>query len=236
MELSLLDPSDWKALGEKVVVKSSSKAFYNKYLFSLKWDCYLAHWLRARDSKYFDLDKRIKHHNEARKAYGSLIHISSELEGQLHSSLNAINSLDSTEHKVRIEYNYIAVYSNNENELFELAKNLVRYPPHTHLIIERPPVDKIEGFLSGSVSVSVPYKYKIETRGMRLPLQLRTALYNSLSVDEVKLNDTLRKTLTSRISDSIPKSYFYSNDLSVLTMLNLICPHFVQKIRDVVTK
>ena len=131
----------------------------------------------------------------------------------------------------RIEEPWLCVYSNNENELYNLIKN----SPSTDrlLNISTPKnINSIAALDAGEVLVKSDngYNYRIYLREGKMTAQIAASLLSLLESqgDSVKMTKSCEQNLRKR-NVWFTKTYFYSKDLQVLTMINLIDPDIVSE-------
>jgi hypothetical protein len=138
--------------------------------------------------------------------------------------------------KFRIEEPILSVYAHEEDDLYALASSLyktVKNNKHIKRIYRPKSLEHLE-LLNQGYTVKQNkkgYRYKILLREGRYNYATKQQLYNYLKnvQDQVLLPKHLEEAL-EKPYDSFWGSYFYSNDLGILTMISLINPNFVRSV------
>jgi hypothetical protein len=141
--------------------------------------------------------------------------------------------------KVRIEEPYVEFYTEDEQTLLDIVSHMPKRDKRVIEIHWPGPGSRREALGRGEIFMPkiTDYAYQVNFRTISLSTTKRTQIYeylNSLG-DLVKMTPGLTETLTKpkwAHSDTmwIYQSYFYTNDTSVCTFLNLIEPHLIHKI------
>jgi|DEB0MinimDraft_3_1074331.scaffolds.fasta_scaffold23465_3 hypothetical protein len=136
-----------------------------------------------------------------------------------------------SEFHFRIEEPWMCVYSNSESDLYNLIK---QSPSQGRLLNISTPknTDSVRALKAGEVLVKSDngYSYRIHLKEGKMTAQIAAALLSLLESqgDEVKMTKSCEQNLRKR-NVWFTKTYFYSKDLRVLTMINLIDPDIVSE-------
>lgn len=195
-----------------------------------------------REWKYvnFDLERQIQAHNTRVLKYKWGTKISDESAEGIRIVYSVLKETKVTETKVtafrsRIEGSYVTFFSNDENFLFDLTSKMVGGNAIQYVDVCRPKSDEHAGkLIAGSVNSTMPYKYKAVTRVTEMTQDEKSAILNILNQDEHKINDRLRRTL-SESHKHVLQSYFYTNDMKIMTLISLIHPMFIKKIHTIIS-
>lgn len=139
--------------------------------------------------------------------------------------------------KVRIEEPYVEIYAEDEQTVLDIISKM---PKRNQRIMEiHWPGSRTESLQRGEIFMPkiVDYDYQVTLRTILLSTSKRQQVYDYLSGlgDLVKMTPRLADSLTRpkfTHSDNmwIYQCYFYTNDPSICTFLNLIEPHLMGKI------
>jgi len=138
-----------------------------------------------------------------------------------------------TKIKTRVEESSLQYYAETEDELKQIAIELGKNSCIQYITGPRAGTEQL--LLSDAIfSPKVSYRYKILIRDGNYNLALKEQVLNLLEAQEdIKLTAGIRHGL-KRPYPAIWGAFFYANDLSIVTMLNLMSPGIVGKIHEVV--
>jgi hypothetical protein len=142
--------------------------------------------------------------------------------------------------KIRVEEPYIQFYTETAEQLKDIVKENAKLFKK-HIISVTGPTDSnaIDVLNSGAIikRTGNGYKYKVMIRDGHYSAEVRTQLKNyfdSIDKEYVKITAGLDRYLQPMYSGYMWNSYFYLNDLSIVTFINLISPSFILNIHELV--
>lgn len=227
---------DWKSIPTHVSIKSSNRAFYGKYKYSVNWRFPFAFLLRDWKLLNFDLESRISSYRENSYNRKWLPHIKDDEVAVVRGVYQTISDCDTVDFRFRIEGSYITFFSNDESFLFNLTQAATSRANIHNIIVCKPSSEKnAEMLLLGCIKSNIPFKYKAVTRITEMTTDEKGAILNILNQDGHKLNDRLRRTLTEP-NPHVVQSHFYTNDMQILTLISLIHPMFIKKIHTIISE
>jgi hypothetical protein len=237
-----MDTLFWTRFNPNITVANTTKKYYNQYLYKLV--------LHAPGGRLIDsrglLDQELEHRRLVQKNFNSGgywgYRNNRDLENantDLLEQLRTIKQDTTIPVKIRIEEPKVQIYSKYEHELIDIAKNYF-VPFNTSVEILSGPVDKhAEDILnSGSIirRVDVGFKYKVILRDGRYDFNIKQSIYKyleNLGPENVKISRT-NADMLSKPTTFMWNVYFYVNDLSLLSFVNLISPGIVSNTHELV--
>jgi hypothetical protein len=235
-----MDTLFWKTLNKSIRFRDTKKQFFNQYLWRLELVCEFADLM---DPKYLDLVGEIEKRKVLARnrnfggTWRNFIPMNKfeSVDYALILSLRDIRHMHGAMVKFRIETPMVQIYADNEQQL----KNITAMLSDTGSVqIITGPATGTENILqSGGIigSSKIVHKYKVMLRDGKYDLHSKQQLLNFLQAqgDDVKINAGLVRGLT-RPYPGMWGAFFYTNDLGVTTMLDLMSPGIVGKIHEVV--
>lgn len=248
-----MDLLSWTNSNPTCKLKLTSKQYYQRFLYRVKIYAPFGRLLRREyhDSPSLPLWNQIAADVDARKekvrfqitqhysSYWSdrmLRHSDDCFEDQLEYLYRKISG---NKHKVkfRVEEPYIEIYTEDEQTLLDIVSSM---PKHRDRVMEiHWPGSRMDALRRGEIFMPkiVDYDYQVNLRTILLPTTKRQQVYDYLSGlgDLIKMTPGLTDSLTRpRYTHSdnmwIYQCYFYTNDTSICTFLNLIEPNLIGKI------
>lgn len=229
---------DWKTLNSDVSIKETKKKFYNQYYYSLKYLCHGSQVLRDGGN----IEDKLEYRRQRRRTFNyggswvnrfdndNLINVE-----QLHG-FDHVRQQFGQQVRFRIEEPYVTLYSDNEQVLYNIADQHLKEWVNKLWSVHRPASDATKAIVDRGaiiVKTDVNYRYKFFCKDGNY--HNKSAVYSYLHNlgDQVKLS----KMVWSNLSK--PHSYtwgiwFYANDPSIATMLNIIEPNVVTNIHELV--
>lgn len=235
-----MDTLFWTQLNPTVKFKNSKKQFYNKFLYKLIMlvpaGSILKDNIKEPESRSY-IEMRISHYNRYAKyrRYHSVGE--SSIQRKQLADLQQINQYISFVHKhqnnlhLRNENPWLSVYSND----LELLKRMAKMDKKNLIEVHGPRDDDAKQALErGEIIVKriVDYTHKVQLRELvDISLDEKGNILNFLDNlgAVVKLPRHCRESLGNPYR-WIASSYFYTQDDSIVTMLNLIKPGIVKGI------
>ena len=236
-----MDISFWTRCSPNITVEQTTKKYYGKYLYKI---IVYAPAARIIDSKSSDLQKAYEHrmyvNNHIRQSSWGYAY-SRDVENADIQFLNVLRHIKKNVSgiKLRIEEPRVQLYAATEDELVNLVidhlQPFVKYLES----VAGPANDESADLLnSGAIirKIDNGYSHKVLLRDGRYNADTKASILNyleSLGSDIVKLPQSGRNMLT-KSSAYIWNLYFFTNDPSVLTFLNLIYPGLVLNCHELV--
>lgn len=231
----------WKKLHPTVEIKDTTKKFFNKFLYKIVVFVPGARLIsETKNNDMSELVAQRKVYEQRFRNYGgSWKHVSFRQRKYLDqisvAQLEYWRSFYRNENpafKIRIEEPYLTIYADSEESLFTLVND----DPATSSIrqVHRPKNDSmIEALNKGEIVVksAIEYDYRIYLREGKLDSTIAQAIYNILisQSDNVKMTKSCRKNLSTRVH-WFTSTYFYTSDLSIVTMISLVDPNIISGI------
>lgn len=229
----------WKNLSNKIVVENATKQFYRQYLYKLELDapgCKSIHHESVVDS----LDKRSQDIRNSR--YGG-----SWWDKQLKIYLNDadpvyLEKLQWIKHqfpnvKLRTQEPYVTFYAYDEKTLKDIISKLdPKYYPYIKNVTGPKNNQLSEALASNATIVRKPpkYRYKVWFREKQFEMDCRNSIMNyltSLDSDLVRVPDNTYAQFR-RDFNWIWSCYFYTNDLGVVSFIQLMGPDIIREVSE----
>lgn len=227
----------WTNLNSEVLVKATTKKFYNKYLNKIVVFCPGARVIpdkRTTQSIQDALKIRRERIDYLKKVYNHQYIQSYRLDEADVYQIEELAKIKQAGVKVRIEEPYVSLYHDDAAVLYNAAKSLtgkrlteVHMPENTSAkdILNR-------GEIVTKSDVEFPFKIMLKEQwnmGKDTKRALLDYLYN-LGDDDVCLTKSLVKNLGDNHRQWFPAGYFYAKDDRVATFIGLIAPGIVSGI------
>lgn len=236
-----MDTSFWNSLNSVIKLKHTKKQYFNKYLWRLEITCEFADLI---DPKYTDMVAEVNHRRAKWKNInfgGSWRHVMAmtrnpnKVDFVLLLAIRKIKTLYKNDIKIRVEDPWIQFYTEDEQTLKALANSLSNFDCIRTVTGPEPGTENLLTSNKIIAGNKTTHKYKIMIRDGSYTPALKQQILSLLDAqgDEVKISQGLRHSLT-RPYPGTWGLYFYTNDLGVTTMLNLMSPGIVGKIYEIV--
>jgi hypothetical protein len=236
----MMDLLFWNNLNSNIKINSTHKQYYGKYL----WRVLLkVPGGRLIYSKFDSLDEAIEHRRaqEVRLINwgGSWIQRRCVVDVVNQGLLYRLREYQKiNKHvRIRVEEPWIQVYAETESDLKGFALHFDQYPGIFH---EMHGVDDPERALilkSDSIIVSTPpkWRYKIMLRDGMMEVSVKKSLLQYLVnlEDQVEVSSGTQHQL-EREYNNLWGGFMYTNDLNIVTFINLISPGLIRKIHELV--
>ena len=238
-----MDISFWTQLQPKITVAYTTKKYFNQYLYKLV--------VYAPCGRTINSKREIGEHVENRRVWDRDInkfgHWGFRNTKESHNAniqflevLRDIKNKTSDKLKFRIEEPEIQIYARNLSDLQNLVNNEF-YPFQDHLRgIFMPENKQYEELLNSGAIIrkkDIGYKYKIVLNDSRYTVDTKMSVLNylnGLGNEIVHLPPSCRMQLENLSHGHMWGCYFYSNDNSILTFLNLIAPGMSPNIHELI--
>lgn len=237
-----MDTSYWTSLNLKHKIEPTQKLFFNKYLCRVQYYCPGSAYLRDYSSRWWghpeeflnykiETDRNRNHLGSwytPRKAI-----IEDIILPQLESTRLIISN---NQVKNRIEEPFVSLYTEKESELFDIVSELslcIDRIEHINL----PLTAQVQQDLENNViymkrGVGYQYKVTLKDRWEKDSIPGSIVKYLDNMGDQVKISKTVRETLEKNL---ISQCWFYTNDITFLSMIDLMYPNGVLKVQQIKT-
>ncbi len=236
--------SYWTKLAPNVVVESTRKQYYGKYLCKLVLQVEGGRLSSTPDA--LDIATALEERVSLMRNYnfgGSWRVFQVELLKTARvedlERLRTIKNNYRDQCKIRIEEPLVQIYTEDEDGLKEIVGHFTPYMKSSIKSVSFPDSDACKNLLKEdkiiTTSDKLSYSYKVMLRDGSYSPDSKKQLLNYFDNlgDLVKITKGVRRNLESSHS-YIWGGYFYRNDTSTLTFISLICPNIVGKIHEIV--
>jgi hypothetical protein len=238
-----MDISFWTQLQPKINVEHTTKKYFNQYLYKLV--------VYAPCGRTINSNRDIGEHVENRRVWdrdtNKFGHWGFRNLKESHNAdikflevLRNIKNKKSDRLKFRIEEPEIQIYAKNLNDLQDLVQDQFgMFYSHLRSIFV-PENEKAEDLLNSGFILrkkDIGYKYKIILSDGRYSIDTKRDILNyldRLDINTVNIPKSCYTLLGNLTHGHIWGCYFYSNDDSILTFLNLIAPGMISNIHELV--
>jgi hypothetical protein len=231
-----MDTSFWTKYNPNIKVENTVKKFYNKYLFKIEIHAVASRLINLEG----DMEELINHRIEMDKIlsnYGtySLGRLgnsksANQAKKDLLTAIRTIKTLNLDGIKIRVEEPYVQIYAETQQQLEEIVlTHLSSFSPNIIVKINVPSDEKIIDVLNSNAIIRKTdngYKYKVIMKDGVYSTETKEALFEYFTTvgdGTIKLTAAgfhqLRKQTTY-----LYNLYFYSNDIQLNTIINLIAP------------
>lgn len=238
-----MDTSFWKSLKSNskpdLEFKQTKKQFFGRYLWRLEIHAECSDLINPCYKDMMAEVAKRKIRAQARNYGGSWRYSNVDRYDQVdYVLLQTIRNIRDTYKdtiKVRCEDPWVQFYAKTEDELKVIAQRLSK---EQSILAITGPAAGTEELLAGDKIIGsrkIQHRYKIMLRDGNYNLETKTQILELLKAqgEAVKIPASLQHGLT-RGYTGMWNTFFYANEESVTTMLNLIHPGIVGKIHEVV--
>jgi hypothetical protein len=238
-----MDTLFWTNLNQKVSVDTTKRPYFGEYFTRVKYYCPGGAYLRDQTNTIDrdDVLQFIENRKRMQRNYrniGSWAPVRFDIDeistGQLIDLSIVMSTVDFSV-KLRIEEPYLALYTTNEDDLKTLVTRIGHY--HRLREVDTPAsvesLNNLRSFNAIYRKRDIGFTYKIIVRDRPVYDLTSISFLNYLNNLEslVKVSKTVRKTPKSGTFRQI---WFYSNDITFLPMLEIICPGCILKTQHII--
>lgn len=236
-----MDILSWTQYSPKITVEHTTKKYYNKYLYKIVVYCPAG---RLIDSKG-TMDGELAHRREVYKHITQSgwwgLRQNRDIEYADIQLLDAMRNIRKTisNVKLRVEEPRIQIYAATEDELIELVQtHLHPFTKNIEAIAGPANAACAEILDSGAIirKTANGYSHKVILRDGRYAADAKETILQylqNLNLENVGIPASCRD-MFSKSSSYVWNCYFFTNDPSVTTFLNLIQPGIVSNIHELV--
>jgi hypothetical protein len=238
-----MDSLFWTTLNPNIKVECSTKKYFNTHLYKLVLFCPAGRLIDSKGSMREGLTTRITIEENRKIMFGWMQFTSKHLNSADAGQLDRMRTLKKAKVsglRIRVEEPRIQIYATSEAQLQDVIKQYFDPIDHQHIESVYGPADsKAEAALnSGAIlkKATFGYRYKIILRDGRYDPQVKKNVLNYLmgiGNENVHLPASVKGTL-AHDGDYMWGIYFYSNDLSFNSFLELICPGIILNCHELV--
>lgn len=239
-----MDTSFWIRCNPKIAVEHSSKKYFGQYLYKLVLYAPAGRLIYEKKTNVEDaftrrmtVSKNINFGGYWGRTWNRNL---DDADLEYLKLLKSVKHNQQHNFKFRIEEPYVQVYSSSLSDLENLVTNQIPAQYHsTFQSISGPRDAEAEKLLNSGVIIrkkSNGYKYKIICRDGNYGTEVKRNLLNyirNLDLDTVHLTKGCLRNLENH-SNFIWNLYLFTNDVSIISFLNLICPGLVSNYHELV--
>jgi len=238
-----MDISFWIQCNPKITVDHTAKKFYGKFLYKLVVYCPAGRLIDAKGP----MDAALEHRRTVAK---NINHggwwgrrTNPDLE---HADVEFLDMLREVRHdrsmgiKLRVEEPMIQIYADSDATLQTFVSTHFASNQKNYVRSISGPIDsEAEAVLNSGAIIRKEnngYQYKIILKDGRYTSEIKQNLLAYLEnqgLEQVQLSSSARVML-SKSTGYVWNLYFYSNDISMITFLNLISPGIVSNYHELV--
>lgn len=234
---------EWKTINSNIEINDTRKKFFNQYFCSLKYRCPGGRIVLNPNITIQDIDAAVKAKNEFERSYHY------NYAGSWRSTETRYVDIDAkklyvlkqiiTDYKglikLRVENPYVTLYSLNETTLLEITKKyLGKWHQDLKTLYTPKNLQEKEVLEKGNIIVKNPidYQYKFFCKSGPCYNKNAVAAYLYNLGDLVKVSGSVWSLLEDTTHNHVWNIWFYSNDVDIAEMLNIIEPNFVTNIHE----
>lgn len=236
-----MDTSFWIQCNPKITVEHTTKKYYGKYLYKIVVYCPAGRLIDSTGPMDKELEHRksiYKHINQSgwwgHRQNRDLAHADIVLLETLRSIRRSQSGV-----KLRVEEPRIQIYAASEDDLVNLVLgHLQPFASHIESVAGPANEDCAEILNSGAIirKTDNGYTHKVIIRDGRYSTETKDSILEYLhgvGIETVGIPGSFQK-MFSKSTGYVWNCYFYTNDPSVVTFLNLMQPSLVSNIHELV--
>ncbi len=242
-----MDLSYWTRLNPNIIYEPTRKQYFGKYLYRLTFKAYGGRCIHDThnvtiEGSLEDRKMRDKMYRNSGGWWGSNRYSKLDLaSAEQLAILRSIKDGYGNKIRFRVEEPNVQIYADNEQTLRDIAE---RFNSELQLLIVAIGAPESESHVAALLSnkiiysVSNGYRHKVVLRSGQYPVesQKRLAEYLQTVGADVSISPATIAHLQTDSSYLWGTCFFYTNDESIVTMVNLICPGIIGKIHELVSK
>ena len=238
-----MDTLFWTRCSPKITVEHTTKKYYNQYLYKIVVYCPAGRLIDNNGPMAKELDHRkevFKHITQSgwwgQRQNRDLNHADVYLLDTMRKIRRSSNTVGI---KLRVEEPRIQIYAKTENELVNLVlDHLQPFAKHIETIAGPANEECADILNSGAIirKTDNGYTHKVILRDGRYGTETKETMLQylqNLDLAVIGIPTSCRNMLTKSTS-YLWNCYFFTNDPSVITFLNLISPGIVSNIHELV--
>lgn len=238
-----MDTLFWTTLNPNTKIESSVKKYFNTHLYKLVVDCPAGRLIDTKGSLREALATRATIEENRKIMFSWVPHTSKNLAEADIKQIDRLRTLKKDkvpEIRVRVEEPRIQIYATTEAALQNVVKQYFDASDYQRIELISGPADNNAATILNSGAIikksSFGYRYKIILRDGRYDSQVKQNMLNYLmgiGDEHVHLPASTKYTLGNN-GDYMWGIYFYSNDLSFNSFLEIICPGAILNCHELV--
>lgn len=237
-----MDTSFWIQCNPKITVEHTTKKFYDRYLYKIVVYCPAGRLIDSKGDMQEALEHRKSVYKHITKSSWWGARQNKDLDKadlSLLENLRSIRINKSLGFKLRVEEPRVQIYSNSEEELKDLIDNyLTGYLTNIDSVSGPASAECASVLNAGAIirKTNNGYSHKIILRDGRYAASVKETILQylqGLQIENVGIPKSCQKSF-SKSTGYVWNCYFYTNDPSVTTFLNLIQPGIVSNIHELV--
>jgi hypothetical protein len=236
-----MDISHWIPYNPKIVLENTTKKFYGRYLYRLVVFCPAGRVIDNKNSVERELEQRKTISANIGGWWGErLARNLDQADPEFLERMRTLRHQKLPGTKMRVEEPRLQFYAESEDQLKNIIDVYFDRADYPYIeSISGPEDDEAEAILNSGGIIrkrDLGYKHKVILRDGKYSTELKTSILNYLSSvgpDNVKIPATFSSMLT-KSSSYMWNAYFYTNDPSIVTFINLLHPGLVSNIHELV--
>ena len=237
-----MDTNYWTKLSPKIQYEVTAKQYYGRYLCKMVLEVYGGRLIDTNINESIGVALLERLDTQRSYNYGGswLQRRINELKSANVDQLQLLRKLKQQYRgvlKFRVEEPWLQVYAKDENALKDIASDFDDFTRKSIVSISTPQPGTESNLEKGKIylkSTRIPHKYKIHLRDGMYSLQTKHQVLDYLKgVEGVKISKGTERLLKNA-NTYIWGGFFYADDMSIITFLNLISPGMVGNIHELI--
>jgi hypothetical protein len=231
-----MDTLSWIQYNRKITVSHTTKKYFGKYLYKLV--VYSPAGRIITDGRNGDVATQVEHRKTVSKNINAGYwgyRNNKELDNasvELLTTLRDIKKQAPDGIKFRVEEPRVQIYSKTDKQLLDLVDQYLKPFADRLESVSGPEDSTAEAYLnSGAIlrKTDNGYQHKVVLRDGRYSAELKYSLYNYIKglPDETVYIPSSTRLMLTKDTGFMWNCYFFVNDLTVLTFVNLIAPGII---------
>lgn len=234
----------WPTVNPDIKIESSTKKYFNTHLYRLVVFCPAGRLIDSKGSIREALTTRTTIEENRKIMFGWMQWTSKYLDSADSNQLERMRTLKKDKVpglRIRVEEPRIQIYATSETELRNMIAKYFDPSDYKHIESISGPADSTAESLLNSGAIikksTFGYRYKIILRDGRYSPHIKKNILNYLTGigDENVHFPAAVKSRFENSGDYMWGMYFYSNNLSFNSFLELICPGVILNSHELVT-
>jgi hypothetical protein len=221
--------SYWADLNHLIKFENTKKQYFSRYLWRLVYR--IPRVSVVSDRYVTDIVDYLHEVKRDSSSYNSTSYWA-DADIDVLSRLRVVVNDNKHRAKFRTEGDLLQVYTETEQDLIDIAKEINQYRSIKTVTGPQPGTE--DALRNGVVYMSkIDYKYKIVLRDGNYPLEIKRNILAQLRAhDDIKIPSSLAQMLVKKYP-ALWGGYFYCNDDRIATFLTLMSPGIIGKIHAV---
>ena len=234
-----MDTLWWTQSNPKILIEPTTKKFFGRYLYRLCVYAPGGRIIHSKRSVESEVDYRKSLQKNITYGWWARGRDIGNADAELLTIIKSIKQNPAHNLKLRVEEPRIQIYAETEQELQDLVKNYFGKFWQNIETITGPTDSAAEAVLnSGAIirKTATGYRYKVIVRDGRYDANIRASILqylDNLGPETVGYPKSLRE-MFSKESGYVWNCYFYTNDLTINSFLNIMAPGLISNFHELV--